>query len=801
MKPLHMLMLVVLLAGVPQRIDAQGTMPPAIDFTKGAVPDKTHDWTLGATGARGWMWAWRHRTTNARQILVTEVAAGSPADGILQQGDVILGVSGQPFDQDARQQFGRALTEAERADHGGRLSLIRWRDGETASVTLRLKTLGSYCDTTPYDCEKSSAIFEQGCRAIADEGLNRVSIPNDLNALALLASGEEEYRPLLADYAQRVAEIRQDGLYSWHYGYANLFLAEYYLATKDAAILPGLRRVSLEIANGQSRVGTWGHRFAGSNGICIGYGCMNQPGLVLTISMVLAKKAGVDDPNLDRAIERSSKFLRWYVGKGSIPYGDHDPWMEHDDNGKNAMGAVLFDMLNDAEATTYFAKMATAGYVERESGHTGNFFNLLWALPGVSRLGPYAAGAHMQELSWYFDMARGWDGRFIYQGIPANTGGHSYDNWDSTGAYLLTYALPRRSLYILGKEPSVSPTMSRHEVDSVIDAGRDFTFWDRGTSYDSLSDEDLFQRLASWSPVVRQRAAESLSHHGGDYSNRLLALLNRDDRNAQYGACEAIARLGKRASGDGVMEKLRAMLASDDPWTLTLVVRALGSQDLASNDEVANELLELAIRDLPSDPRRMVQRAVTSALFVNDRSYAGGILVDSLAGADRRLLLAAVKSILNNEDGRTRGHLSAFYKHLKEDEHLGLYLPLIIAATQEPAPSGVMFADGIRLAGLDFLSRMRISEGIPLCVQLIEPARWGKGNRVPRCLESLQRYGGNAKVVLPQLLTIRDELIVSSRQGADDPLVIKLDQVVAAINGDQDPPELRSVEQFLLEPK
>ena len=243
------------------------------------------------------------------------------------------------------------------------------------------------------------------------------------------------------------------------------------------------------------------------------------------------------------------------------------------------------------------------------------------------------------------------------------------------------------------------------------------------------------------------------------------------------------------------------MLASDDPWKLTLVVRALGSQDLASNDEVANELLELAIRDIPSDPRRMVQRAVTSALFVKDRSYAGGVLVDSLGGVDRRLLLSAVQSILKNEDGRTRGRLSAFYKHLKEDEHIGLYLPLIINATREPAPSGVMFADGVRLAGLDFLSRMRIREGMPLCVELIGPARWGKSNRVPRCLESLQRYGGNAQTVLPQLLATRAELIEGSRKGADDPLVIKIDKVVEAITSDKDPPKLRSAEDFLFKAK
>lgn len=784
-----------LLAVTSQALSAQRTKPPVLDFTQGDLPDKTHDWTLGATGARGWMWAWRHRTTDARQILVTQVDAGSPADGILRKGDVILGIGDRMFDSDARVQFGHALTEAEKTANGGKLRLIRWRSGQTRHVTLTLKTLGSYCDTTPYGCEKSRAIFEQGVRAIANHGLNRVSIPNDLNALALLASGDKAYHPLLADYAKQVAEIQQNGLCSWHYGYANLFLAEYYLATHDTAILPGLRRVSLEIARGQSHVGTWGHRFAQPNGICRGYGCMNQPGLVLTMSMVLARKAGVTDPDLDRAIKTASSFLRWYVGKGSIPYGDHAPWMEHDDNGKNAMGAVLFDLLHDRAASSYFSRMTTAAYVERESGHTGNFFNLLWAMPGVSRSGPLAAGAHFKELAWYFDLARRWDGRFIYQGVPANTGGHSYGGWDSTGAYLLTYALPRRGLYILGKEPCVVSPMAGDEVAKTIEAGRHFTFWDGETSYDQMSDDALFKRLTSWSPIVRYRAAASLSHHGANCTSRLAALLESPDRDSQLGACEAIARLGTHA-GKELVPKLRQMLTADDPWLLTLAVRALASVDGTTHDEIANELLELALRDIPNDPRRMVQRAVTSALFVKDRTYAGGLLVNSLEQADRDRLLSAVKSILQNQDGRTRGRLASLYKHVQDDPYLGLYLPLIIRATREPAPSGVMFSDGIRLAGLDLLSRLHVREGMPLCVALIGPDRWGKARRAPRCLDCLARYGGNAKVVLPELLKTRAELVQAAKDGVKNPLVVKIDVLVQAIQQDNDPPPLRDARDF-----
>lgn len=44
-----------------------------------AVPDldDRHDWNLGPTGARGWIYGWKLETTKSRQILVTKVDAAS----------------------------------------------------------------------------------------------------------------------------------------------------------------------------------------------------------------------------------------------------------------------------------------------------------------------------------------------------------------------------------------------------------------------------------------------------------------------------------------------------------------------------------------------------------------------------------------------------------------------------------------------------------------------------------------------------------------------------------------------------
>jgi hypothetical protein len=420
------------------------------DFTQGdGIPDgATHDWNLGPTGARGWMYSNKMETSEARQVAVTRVAEGSPADGVLEPGDVILGVADRPFAGDPRTELGTAIGAAEAGD--GILALMRWRGGETTTAVVRLPVLGGYGPTAPFACSKSERIFEQGCEALArrmranpDEGN---PIERSLNALALLASGRPRYLSLVraqVEWASGYSDLERRTLHSWWYGPINMLLAEYVLATGDRSVLPDLERVTMEIVRGQSAVGSWGHKFVQPNGRLSGYGMMNAPGLPLTVSLILAREAGVDDPELDEAIEKSARLIRFYVGKGSVPYGDHHPWIQtHDDNGKNGIAALMFNLLDDAEAAEYFSRMSVASHGgERDSGHTGNFFNMLWAMPGVALSGPHAAGAWMKEFGWSYDLARRWDGTFLHQGPPAAKP-DKYKGWDATGAYLLAYAQP-----------------------------------------------------------------------------------------------------------------------------------------------------------------------------------------------------------------------------------------------------------------------------------------------------------------------------------------------------------------------
>jgi hypothetical protein len=95
-------------AAVPTFAAGKGQPLTVPDFTKGdAIPaGAKHDWNLGPTGLRGWIFCDKMVTTDARQIKVTKVAKGSPSDGVLAVGDVILGVGGKPFSYDPRTEFG-----------------------------------------------------------------------------------------------------------------------------------------------------------------------------------------------------------------------------------------------------------------------------------------------------------------------------------------------------------------------------------------------------------------------------------------------------------------------------------------------------------------------------------------------------------------------------------------------------------------------------------------------------------------------------------------------------------------------
>ena len=137
---------------------------------------------LGATGARGWVYGHKTDTNEGREILVKSVVPGSPADGILQPYDVIVGAAVPPetpaatwksapavklFDADARLGFARAVTWAESDAGKGELKVMRSRNGKTETVTIKLPVMGTWADASPLQCPKSKKIVEQAAEFVS----------------------------------------------------------------------------------------------------------------------------------------------------------------------------------------------------------------------------------------------------------------------------------------------------------------------------------------------------------------------------------------------------------------------------------------------------------------------------------------------------------------------------------------------------------------------------------------------------------------------------------------------------------
>jgi hypothetical protein len=368
-------------------------------------------------------------------------------------------------------------------------------------------------------------------------------------------------------------------------------------------------------------------------------------------------------------------------------------------------------------------------------------------MPGIALSGPQATGAWMEEFGgWYFDLARRWDGSFAHQG-PPQTGNDSYASWDCIGVYLLAYAMPLKKIYLTGKRPAGVPQLTAAAAKSLILDGRGWSDKDRNSFYDALSLEEVLTRLGSWSPTVRERAAMSLQRRKGEAPiSELLKMLESPSLDARYGACAGISRL--RAAAAPAVPPLQKCLRHEDLW-----LRIQASEALAAIGKPAlgavPELLEcLARAHAPEDPRGMEQRYLCSALF-------GTLLKQhSIESLDRDLLRKAIAAGLLNQDGRARSAIGGIYEKLSYDEIKPL-LPAILEAVVTPAPSGEMFADGIRLDGLRVLAKHHITEGLSACVKYTrEQNPWASQIRTPDIMKILLTYGTHAKALIPELVKI-----------------------------------------------
>ncbi len=428
---------------------------------------------MGPTGAAAWMRGYHFQ--------VMSVVPDSPAHGRLLPGDRVIGADGVAFGPEAEHRItlGNAIARAEAT--GDPLALMVVRNGERRTVEIPLPALGAFGPDWPVNCAKSQSILQAAGRALLDaqQPDGRIvtggNMGTTLGGLLWLASGDPEFEDGARRAAYQAASIDYPGmdLNNWSMGYGATLVAEYYLATGDDSVLEELAGITDELARGQMKSGSWGHKSPGE-----GYGNLNQPGVVCAIALVLARECGVGvDPV---ALERALTFFGRFAKTGNIPYGDHMPGDWPDNNGTSASAAVLMHLAGREAEAQAFARAVAMSYWMREHGHTGGFWSMAWGPLAADLAGPEAFRTFMDEQAWHYHLMRTWQGHHVL--LPYREALTRFDNATyvqtggrfTTGGKALVFALPQRRLRILGAPESVFSPRFELASEAMRDLRRDY---------------------------------------------------------------------------------------------------------------------------------------------------------------------------------------------------------------------------------------------------------------------------------------------------------------------------------------
>ncbi len=256
------------------QVDYNGSYPWSVSANSG--PDAVVGgwwYNLGITGLRVEL-----IPSAPKHLLVQYVFPGSPAAGVVEVGDVLTGAGGLAFVEDHQDGYGPAvfgargpigefsvaLEVAQAQSSGGLLDVTLDRAGSVQEVVIPVGTVyGSFSANYPFQCRKSARIrAELLDYLVATQGANGswgVAPQNTFAPLALLTSSDPAHIAAARANVQFHADTTRgdfselQGLDNWRYMAAGIVLAEYYLLTGDAAILPELQEVHDYLVRAQYR--------------------------------------------------------------------------------------------------------------------------------------------------------------------------------------------------------------------------------------------------------------------------------------------------------------------------------------------------------------------------------------------------------------------------------------------------------------------------------------------------------------------------------------------------------------------
>ena len=692
-----------------------------------AGKDGVPTWNVGPTGIIGL----KNGGFGGDQVQVAVVLPGSPAEGKFLPGDVILGVQGKDFVVGGHLgvTIANAIIKAEEEAGKGVMKFHIWRDrnwvkraagkdmlgvdidkllkqvegeandyewmgekerkadvaeavksefpidGFHTNLILQLKVMGTYSETSPWDCPVATRIREDAWKVLEaafKPHKNGRTTAGWRDAIGLIASGKPEHRELVRNWVhkqklckdinEKVEPVQGGGYLSWHKSFGPLDMAIYYDATGDDYVLPEIRKTAIQVAMGQSGGGSWGHtfsfpRFNGGqiNGRCPGYGAMNNAGSRCFFLLTLARKAGIKDPEIDAAIWRASRFFGTYVDKGCIPYGDHGPYPSDDSNGKNYGAAYAFYTLGMSYQAKYFSMHSAHASFTSRGGHGSP---VLWQFTPLSShiSGQKAVTAAMRNMRWFYTMARRHDGSFVIQSEQAGIGGTPSES--PTALYAMYHSLPLKQLITTGKDANTNCWMNDKEYEQLLVSARsqmnDPVLLERsGKPWNERSTDELIGWMGHFYPNMRRGIAAELGKRfkAGETAivPKITALFESQDARIRDGACLSIVACGTDSTL-GTLSKLTRLLDDPAEFVRMSAINAIASTSQPGDRSREEMLLKKACEEYPamSTDIANMRTAVKNNLFAKGSK----LCTDPFsAGYDKELVRLGLERIITMDPG------------------------------------------------------------------------------------------------------------------------------------------------------
>ncbi|MEN9361917.1 MAG: hypothetical protein RL095_3452 [Verrucomicrobiota bacterium] len=238
--------------------------------------------------------------------------------------------------------------------------------------------------------------------------------PSAISGLALLSTGDRRYEAQIRKCAHYCAYTAPADSWSYIQGTRLLFLAEYYLRSRDPQILPGLRKVVAETrryvladytsGHGIGAPGYGGSGYIGGGGmIALGFAAASH-----TPAMDAADKALLD--NMLMRVQEIAPGGKVFYGRS----GKKEKDTQEGHSGSCGTGPYFLASLIRGGSANFVAKArerySRGPYGDIDTGHATQTIHFTMGMLALASCGDQVYREALSSVTWYLTLMRDYDG-------------------------------------------------------------------------------------------------------------------------------------------------------------------------------------------------------------------------------------------------------------------------------------------------------------------------------------------------------------------------------------------------------